>query len=166
MLHHIVGDDSVLLELVAAARIEVAAVFRERRGRDLNADTVPRQEGVGRGHRREVELVGLALLHEDLLVIASAKAGAEDGVVEDVGRTIGRDIDELYCEVGVFRIRRDVQDRVDKAGDSNRRGQRIGRIDQNVVTNFGRALVKRAGDDNAAIAAVAAANGLHRVLGS
>ena len=44
-----------------------------------------RQEGVGRGHGREVELLGLALLHEDFAVIAFAEAGAQDGVVENVG---------------------------------------------------------------------------------
>ncbi len=62
------------------------------------------KEGIGGRHRREVERIDLALLHHHLPVVAFPKARAQDGVVEDVGRSIRRNVDQLDGEVGVLGV--------------------------------------------------------------
>ena len=79
-------------------------------------------------------------------------------------------IDSQLCRVGKtarddrVRIGRNAENGVDETGNGDRRRQRIGCIDQNIVARFYRPLVERARHDDAAIAAIAAADCLHRIL--
>ena len=62
-------------------------------------------------HRADLELVDLAGLHEDLLVVALTEADPLDGLVDVVGRAVGVDIDQLDGEVGVLGVGADIERR-------------------------------------------------------
>src|SRR5271163_4808490 len=111
------GRGTGRLVVVVAAGVHVAIEAGKVRAGDLDANAVAWGEVVAGVHGRQHNLVDLAGLHPDGLVVAVAPAQALDGLVEIVGGAVGIDIEDLCGNVSVLDVGGDVERYVHRAGD-------------------------------------------------
>jgi len=122
---------------------------------------------IGRRHWREFHFIDLFFFHEDFFVVALTVADALNGFVEVVGGTVGRYVDELDGEVGVFSVGADVKGGFDAASNFDPIFEGLGGVDEDIVAGFHDPLIKGAAFDGVAgtadVAAVAG-HGVHGVV--
>src|SRR3546814_8622499 len=91
---------------------------------------MPDAEGDAGRDRRRLEGIDLVRRHHDRFVETVAIARAQNGIADDPGRAVGRDIDDLDREIRIPRARRDLQNRVDEPADLHRLLERLAGVDE------------------------------------
>src|SRR6185369_5391118 len=97
-----VGRDFPLsLVVVIATRVEVAIETREVTARNLEANTMTRQEIIARRLQIDPDFVNFPLLHPDFLVEALAVTSAQNAFLNVEGCGVRVNIDKLGGEIRI-----------------------------------------------------------------
>src|SRR3546814_19714438 len=122
---------------------------------------MPDAEGDAGHDRRRLEGIDLVRRHHDRFVETVAIARAQNGIADDPGRAVGRDIDDLDREIRIPRARRALQNRVDAPADLHRLLERLAAVNDHVVAFFPASLAASSPNDEAALAAIATPHARH-----
>ena len=132
----VLGD--TLLPVVRIARIAIDVEVRKVAAANVDADSVPRFEQIGGRLQRNLQTVDAARLHQGGLLPTLPIAGPQDSLGDGERITVcivgagWIHVDQLDVEIGVRRVGRNPQHRLDVAGDPHVFGQGGGLEDQNV----------------------------------
>ena len=165
----VVRHHAFRLIVVVSARVQVPGKAREVGARDLDPETVPRREVVGRGHGTYLDFIHLARLHEHLPVVAVPVPDSLDGLIQVVGRAVRVHVEQFHREVRVARVGRHVERDADRSADLDPILERLGGVDEDVLADrLSLLLIEGASADRPAGAAHVAAvrhDRVHRIVG-
>src|SRR4051812_46195020 len=111
------GDNPCGFVVVVAAGVEVAVPAREVAAADFDADAVAGAKFVGGGFEVDAGFVDGPGFEPDTAVEPLAVTQAQDALLDVEGAAVRVDIDEFGSDVGVTRIRGDVEHDFEWAGN-------------------------------------------------
>src|SRR5215467_13789298 len=104
-MYCITSDDAFSFVEITTARVQVAIETREVAARDLDPDAMTGFKIIAGRHRLQGYFVDLTRFHPGIrLVVTVAITHALDRLIKIVSTTVRIDVDQLHCEVCVFRI--------------------------------------------------------------